>query len=358
MATLGPPAMERRPSAIHATRFIITGGSGFLGNSIVQQLLVDPSANVIILSRNPKRDRERVSYYAADISSEAEIHSIFNEIKPHVVIHTASGLQNDTAESLYQTNVEGTNVLLRAALSTPETQAFVYTSSESAIKPTQDLLTEDKSELYIESDWHHPYGKTKAIAEGLVRDANGDHLKTAIIRLPGLYGEGDTNFVPQIMETIKKKEHKVQIGNNTKVFEFIYVEKAAEAHILAARALLDPSRVDSVAGEAFFITDGKPQPFFDFVRKCYAAAGSHVREDEISVMPLGVMQAMASTGEWAYKVLTFGSRTPHLRRDDIDHLDKGCCWSIEKAKQRLGYEPIANQDEAIRKTMEWAKTHL
>ncbi|KAF2019867.1 NAD(P)-binding protein [Aaosphaeria arxii CBS 175.79] len=355
MATLNAPSMERRPSTIAATRYIITGGSGFLGNKIVEKLLIDPSANVTILSRNPKQTRDRVSYFAADISSDAEVRSIFNEIKPHAVIHTASPLHNDTADAHYQTNVEGTNVLLKAALSTPETVAFVYTSSESAVKPSQEPLTEDKAELYVDADWHHPYGKTKAMAEGLVLKANGDHLKTAVIRLPGLYGEGDTVFVPHLMESIHKNEHKTQVGNNTKMFEFVYVDKAAEAHILATQALLDPVRGEGVAGEAFFISDGKPQPFFDFARKCYAAAGSPVEADEVSVVPLVVAQAMASTGEWAYKVLTFGSRTPHTRRDDVDHLDQGTCWSIEKAKQRLGYEPVADQDEAIRKTMEWAK---
>lgn len=59
-----------------------------------------------------------------------------------------------------------------------------------------------------------------------------------------------------------------------------------------------------------------------------------------------------------YKIVTVGTRFPSLRRDNIDHLDRGCCWSIEKAKQRLGYQPVVDQDEAIKATMEWAMENL
>jgi len=35
-------------------------------------------------------------------------------------------------------------------------------------------------------------------------------------------------------------------------------------------------------------------------------------------------------------------------------LAHGCYWSIEKSKERLGYEPVADQDAAIKQSMQWA----
>ncbi|KAM0342113.1 hypothetical protein ACHAPU_009727 [Fusarium lateritium] len=55
----------------------------------------------------------------------------------------------------------------------------------------------------------------------------------------------------------------MQVGNDTKLFEVLYVNKAAEAHILAIHALLNPVSSDKAGGEAFFVSDGRPQPFFD-----------------------------------------------------------------------------------------------
>jgi sterol-4alpha-carboxylate 3-dehydrogenase (decarboxylating) len=150
----------------------------------------------------------------------------------------------------------------------------------------------------------------------------------------------------------------MQVGQNKKVFEFLYIAKAAEAHVLALRALLDPADTCRVAGEAFFVSDGRPQPFFDFARKCYAAAGSPVAPGQVTVIPLAALQAAASTGEWAYRVFTLGFKQPTLRRNSIDHLDRGVCWNINKAKERLGYEPVADQDDAIKRSMDWATANL
>lgn len=195
-------------------------------------------------------------------------------------------------------------------------------------------------------------------ADTMVLAANSTDLHTAVIRLPGIYGEDDTNFIPQLLSSVRKKEHKMQVGQNKMVFEFVYVKKAAEAHILAARALLDPRSAPAVAVEAFFVSDGRPQPFFDFARKCYAATGNPVAPGDVTIIPMAAMQAMASAGEWAYKIFTLGTKMPKLGKDSIDHLDKGRWWSIEKAKQRLGYQPVADQDEAIKQSMERAMANL
>lgn len=179
-----------------------------------------------------------------------------------------------------------------------------------------------------------------------------------MLRIPILYGEHDNNFVPQLIKSIRKNEHNIQIGNDKKVFEFLYVRKAAEVHALAVRALLNPTTVCKVAGETFFVSDGRPEAFFQFCRRCYAAAGSPVASDQVTVIPLAALQAAASIGEWIYWVFTLGSVEPNLRRQIIDHLDRGCCWNIDKAKQKLGYEPVVDQNEAIEQSMQLAIANL
>ncbi|KAF2648058.1 NAD(P)-binding protein [Lophiostoma macrostomum CBS 122681] len=348
---------EEQPS-----RVLVTGGSGFLGTHIVRKLLEDPAISIAVVSRTPKKQflvgSDKVSYHSVDIASADEVQALFDKVHPQVVIHTASPKNTDTAAALERTNVEGTKILLQSAKMCADTRGFVYTSSDSAIVPTQEPLTEELAELYTDTHFPNAYARSKALADALVQKANSDELRTAVIRVPVLYGEHDTSFIGQLISSVRKGEHKMQIGQNKKVFEFAYAPKAAEAHVLVARALFNEMTAQGVAGEAFFISDGRPELFFDFARRCYAAAGKPVSPEEVSAIPLAAMQAVASTGEWAYTIFTLGNKKPTLRRDNIDHLDRGCCWSVEKAKQRLGYIPVIDQDTAIQSSMKWALDNL
>lgn len=349
---------------VRELRVLVTGGSGFLGAHIVARLLEDGAAAVAVVSRQPKPPavdehlRSRVSSHAADVADEGQVQKVFADFQPHAVIHTAAPHHTDAAATHMRATVEGTRVLLECARKCAETRAFVYTSSDSACVPTQTPLSEDQAELYTEKHYPNPYALSKALADRATLAANSSHLLTAVIRIPAIYGENDTNFIPQLLSSVRKKEHKMQVGPNKKVFEFLYIKKAAEAHVLAVGALLDPSASSQVAGEAFFVSDGRPEPFFDFARRCYAAAGSPVAPADVSVIPLAALQAAASAGEWAYRIFTLGTKQPTLRRDSINHLDRGVCWSIDKAKHRLGYEPVADQDDAIKRSMEWALANL
>jgi len=337
---------------------LVTGGSGFVGSHIVQQLLhSDPTITVAILSRTPKKlgiFDGRVTYHSADIASPSQVQSVFDKLHPIAVIHAATPSSVLPALIHNKTNIIGTNTLLDTAKKCKETRAFIYTSSDSALIPTQTPLTEADAQLHTATTFNNPYGRSKALADAAVQAANCSDLATAVLRLPCVYGERAHNLVPQLLSSLRQSQHKMQLGSNEKVFEFVYAGKAGEAHVLAMRALLAPNDNPGVAGEAFHISDGVPEPFWDFARRCYAAAGSPVAAEEMTVIPFAAVQVMASVGEWVYWVFTLGRKTPEMRRVSIDYLGGGCCWNIGKAREKLGYVPVGDQDGAIRRSVEWA----
>jgi sterol-4alpha-carboxylate 3-dehydrogenase (decarboxylating) len=89
----------------------------------------------------------------------------------------------------------------------------------------------------------------------------------------------------------------------------------------------------------------------------YAFAGHPVAKAEIKVMPLWIMIPLASTLEWAYWVFTLGTKQPELRRWDMEYFTRSVAWKIDKAKKVLGYEPVADQDEILKKCIESCMEH-
>ena len=260
---------------------LVVGGCGYLGSNLVKDLLAEPKCSAIhVVSRRPNQNIfPGVTYHSGNISNSQEMTSLFSEIKPRVIFHTAFPKDTAPEKLLNQTNVYGTRILLKLANETASVRAFVYTSTDSALQQMPGFKqTEEIAKLHTHASKATPYAKTKAIADFEVQAAHTPPtLSTAVIRIPGLHGENDDNCVGTLLNTIKKDGHKIEIGNNKPLFEFVYVEKACEAHILAAKMLLANDTL--VGGQAFFISDEVILPYFDFARKLYAGAGHPVPED-------------------------------------------------------------------------------
>jgi sterol-4alpha-carboxylate 3-dehydrogenase (decarboxylating) len=249
--------------------------------------------------------------------------------------------------------------LLRCAAESPSVHAFVYTSRDSIIVPSPLRVTEETAKLHNEKSAGNAYLLTKSIADTEVRAANSPpRFNTASLRVPGMYGERDPKVTATLLRMLRDKQHTMQIGDDKSLFEFCYIDAACNAHILAAKALLEdpqsPERLKKgkVDGEAFFISDDASISWFDFARKGWVYAGHPVAKKDIKVIPFWLAMTFAVMGEWLYWIFTFGTKTPAARRQGVQHLAGGTHWDITKAKERLGYEPVADRDATWRAVIE------
>ncbi|KAL8650811.1 MAG: hypothetical protein Q9210_003609 [Variospora velana] len=342
---------------------LVVGGCGFLGHHIVAQLL-DQNARVSVLDFKLDRNRiDAVDYHSANISVKSDVEHVVNKVRPQVIIHTASPTALASNAALYYAvNVEGTRNLLECARSVRTVKAFVYTSSAFIVHDTvSDLVNADETfPLLFLPVQREVYGHTKALADDLVRDFNSPThgLLTICLRPAGIFGEGDTNTLRKIIEHAQAGKNKFQVGSGENLFDWTYVANAASAHILASEALLTAAASakttgPQVAGEAFFITNGDPMPFWDFVRAVGEAAGYAVKKEDVWVIPKCLGLTMALVAEWFVWLLSFGKQNSTTNRAGIRYSCLTRTYSIEKARTRLGYNPKVDMKEGIRRGVDW-----
>ena len=343
------------------------GGCGFLGHRIVRQLL-DLHCTSSLSVLDIKTDRARladVSYHNADISSFEQVESLLRQLRPDVLIHTASPTAFSHDMSFFEkVNVGGTRNLLEAAQEIDNLKAFIYTSSASVIHDSvSDLLDADETfpVLYIPVQ-KSEYSHTKALAEDLVLQANREngYMLTVSLRPSGLFGEDDPTTVKPMVEAAASGKYRYQIGNGKNMFDWTYVGNAAQAHIQAAYTLLDahqkaPSAIPKerrVDGEAFIITNDEPVAFWDFARALGAAAGYPTKAENIRIIPRMIGLAIAAIAEWIVWIMSLGQTKSSMTLSGIRYSTMSRTFRIEKAKKILNYKPQVNMTEAMRRAGE------
>ncbi|KAI0938800.1 hypothetical protein AcV5_000403 [Taiwanofungus camphoratus] len=329
--------------------YLVTGGNGLLGRHIVQQLLERGERAVAVLDIVAGHfDDTRVRVFVGDITDEAQVAQTIQDCAATCIIHTAALIQGAPRPALSRVNVDGTVTLLRAARAAG-VRKLVFTSSASVVFDGRDQagVNEDVPYPAVPFD---DYNATKAHAERVVLAADGqDGLRTVSLRVAGLFGPGDRHAIPSFMGALAAGRTGTQIGPNTNLFDWTYIANAAHAHLLAADRL-SPShpRFPSVAGRAFFVTNGEPWPFWNFPRAIWATAG-HV-PGRVTVMPRWLAWVLALLMEaWAWAT----GGTPMLNRFRVTYVCTTRWCDISRAREALDYEPIVSMEEGIRRSVEW-----
>lgn len=340
---------------------LVIGGCGFLGSHVVEAFLNDGGFRVVAISRNPtKYLNAGTTYIACDATEHKEIAALIEKVKPSVIVHIITPGPFALPDAHLRDDAATKN-LIELAQNSPSVKAFIYTGSVEGIAnfsgARKEPLSESDAILYTNKTGPSAYARSKGSSDALVLHANGEDLLTAVLRFPLMYGPRDQGISPSQLKIANTFMTRIQLGDNKVVHDFIYIESAAWAHVLAAKVLLGP-RKDSenrVDGEAFFITDGVPMKFWDFVRNLWAAAGDEKskRVDNVIIIPWWVVLGLATIIEVLCNVVTFGRGTPAVTRLHFSFMRKGTWLSIEKARQRLGYSPLVRTEAGIKRTVAW-----
>ncbi|OIW29382.1 sterol-4-alpha-carboxylate 3-dehydrogenase [Coniochaeta ligniaria NRRL 30616] len=338
---------------------LVTGGCGLQGSHIVLKLQeAYPKANVVVMSRNPTVNTfQGVEYFAGDIASPSDIDRVFSAVRPTVVFHCAGTMTVSRAAVpeavVRKINVDGTRLMLDASKRFG-VKAFVFTSSASVAQKYdggfRDLVNCDETAPTVEEeDGGLLYARTKAAAERLVLAADDPTgMRTVSLRPAVIFGERDTDITPNWILAYRRNP-RLQIGSGKNLFSITYAGNSADAHLLAAARLLE-SDPAGVAGEAFFITNDAPVPFWDFGRAIQRAAGSTTSPDDIRTLNPTTAYCIAWVAEW---IAWFTGSKPILATAMVKYCTMNRWYNISKAKERLGYQPKVDWEEGVRRGVKW-----
>ena len=163
-----------------------------------------------------------------------------------------------------------------------------------------------------------------------------------------LCSPGDKLAVPGLMTLLTTNRTNVQFGDNKNLFDWTYIENAAHAHILAAQRLSpDHPKFSQVAGQAFFITNGEPIPYWNFSRSLWKAVGHVPSQTTVIPRPVGILIAIIME-----LISWFTGKPATLTRFRIMIFYTTRWCSIDKARKALDYEPPVPLQEGIRRAAE------
>lgn len=339
---------------------LVVGGTGFLGFHLVRRLLDDPECGpVYVLDINIERNQhDGAEYMKGSILDVEVVDWVIQKIKPQVIFHLASPnptIPDPKEGALYETNVKGTEILLTSAASCDSVKAFVFTSTIDIYADPPHKNADETQPLWVPGSNTAEYGISKAVAEKIVLAANSPKLQTVSIVVSHLYGERCRQGTIAAVDVCHGPLFEVGDGKN--LIEAISASNAVTAHVLAAKALLDPSRASgNIAGEAFIVSDGEPISFWHHMKLMWAVGrGKPVVDSELWHIPAWVGHFLAWIVAWAYWIFTFGTKKPPLTMSRVVacYFEYDHTYNTQKAKKRLRYEPVADHDAVLTKAIEW-----
>ncbi|MDT8449361.1 MAG: NAD-dependent epimerase/dehydratase family protein [Wenzhouxiangellaceae bacterium] len=317
-------------------KVLVTGGGGFLGRAVVERLLAGGhEAAVFNRGAYPELTGMGVECLRGDLGDADAVDRACRdrEAVVHVAAKAGPGLYRPDFE---RANVHGTQHVIDACRR-HGVGLLVHTSSPSVVHAGDDIEGGDESLPYPKS-FPAPYPATKAEAEKRVLAADGSALRTVALRPHLIWGPGDRHLLPRLIE--RNRAGRLRLPAPEKRIDTVYIDNAAEAHVLALENLAGSA---DCAGRAYFITNGEPRPVGEIMRRLLEAAGETPR---IGRVPLPVANAAAMLVEGAWRAFRLRSDPP-VSRFVIEHLATEHWFDISAAERDFGYRPRVSLDEGF-----------
>ncbi len=218
-------------------KIIVTGGSGFLGNHMIDALKENGhSIKNIDLIQSSKPNDENLETIVADIRDKDKMVDLIKDAD--VVFHFAglieAGESVKNPQKFIDYNISGTLSVLEA-MRINNIKTIIFSSSAAIYgEPKNIPIIEDDPAMPI-----NPYGMTKLAMEGLISSYVESHGFTGVaLRYFNLYGPGEnhqpeTHAIPNFIKQVYQGEDIKIFGNGQHQRDYIHIGDIVDAHLKA-----------------------------------------------------------------------------------------------------------------------------
>src|SRR5688572_23455958 len=312
---------------------LVTGGTGLVGAWLVKRL-VEARADVTCIIRDwiPQSELAssgalaKVKVVRGDICDEGLVERTLAEHEIKTVMHLAAQtivpIANRNPLSTFESNIRGTWLLLEACRRSPLVQQIIIASSDKAYGDQEILPYDEATPL----QGQHPYDVSKSCADLISTTyAVSYNLPVVVTRCGNFYGGGDLNWnriVPGTIRSILRGERPVIRSDGLFVRDYFYVEDGAAAYMLLTEALANNP---DLRGHAFNFSNEIQITVRDLVQQ--------------------ILDMMDSTLE------------PDIR-NEVSNEIRYQYLSANKARTRLGWQPLFTLSEGLQQTIKWYTDYL
>lgn len=318
-------------------RVFITGGSGFIGTNLIDSYLAD-GWEVRNFDREDVRNKKHSNLLLkGDIRDAMALTAALKEFRPDLVVHLAARCDLDgPTVADYDVNTAGVQNMIDAIRATSTVQRVVFASTRY-VHRTEVFPTRD--------DEYSPftrYGESKVRGEAIVRQS-GLELPWLLIRPTSIWGPWFRIPYRQFFDTVRRGLYVHPRGRRISK-SYGYVGNVV--HQIRRFLTVDATRVNR---RTFYVSDDKNMDVLEFAQLIQRA----FKAPPVRQVPLGVMKALAVTGDQLKKV---GVNNPPLTSFRLKNLLTPMDYDMSATREVAGPAPW-NLEEGVQRTVDWIEQY-
>jgi nucleoside-diphosphate-sugar epimerase len=317
-----------------ATRYLVTGGSGFLGINLIRHLLgLGHEVVSLDIAEFDYPERTRIRAILGDVRNRTDVEQAMEGCQ--FVVHCAAALPLYPEHEIRTTEIDGTRLVLQVAFEKKVERAVHISSTAVYGIPDHHPLVEGDTMVGV-----GPYGEAKVMAEQVAGDFRKKGMVVPILRPKSFVGPERLGVFALFYDWAKDGKGFPLLGNGRNRYQLLDVDDLIQAIMLAIA-------VDAKQANDTFNVGAKE---FATMREDYQAVLDFAGfGGKITGLP-------AAPAIWTLRLLEKLNLSP-LYKWVYETAAKDSFVSIEKAEKKLGYKPQYSNQQALIRNYQWYLAH-